>query len=148
MSFRFNAPPNWPTPPAGWVPPPGWVPDPAWGPPPPGWQLWVQDDPTPAYPAVVPAIADWGSSAPASGLDIPRFGARGKARELAVEVTQLREEVDHLRAEMNRLGVFRPSSSSNTARDWNARLLSRQLGARQRRPSWSSGSVAFVNRSW
>lgn len=45
--MRFNPPPNWPPAPPGWVPPAGWEPDPAWGPPPYGWQLWVEDRPTP-----------------------------------------------------------------------------------------------------
>ncbi len=39
-SMRFNAPPNWPRPPAGWTPPPGWTPDPAWGPAPTDWRYW------------------------------------------------------------------------------------------------------------
>jgi HNH endonuclease len=45
-SYRFNAPPGWPPPPAGWTPAPDWQPDPAWPPPPPGWQLWVPASPT------------------------------------------------------------------------------------------------------
>jgi hypothetical protein len=112
MSYRFNAPPNWPKPPAGWVPPSGWVPDPAWGPPPPDWQLWSQDGPaqpqTPARPVVIPPTTAPPPSEPqpASSVDIPLFGARGKARELAAEVTQLHAEVDHLRTELNRLGAF------------------------------------------
>ena len=43
MGYRFNPPPNWPTPPPGWVPTPGWRPPPEWPAPPPGWQLWVDD---------------------------------------------------------------------------------------------------------
>lgn len=89
------------------TPPAGWKPDPAWGPAPPGWQLWVDEE-------------------------IPLFGARGKARELAAEngelqkkltawhaqatrlqgeldgrqgeLTQLRGEHDRLQSEMRRLG--------------------------------------------
>ncbi|MEU8243582.1 DUF4041 domain-containing protein [Actinoplanes missouriensis] len=53
-------------------------------------------------------------AAPASAIprqtvpeaDIPLFGARGKARELATEVSQLTGELESLRAQMNRLGVF------------------------------------------
>ncbi|MEU1761158.1 DUF4041 domain-containing protein [Micromonospora sp. NPDC005652] len=89
MTIRYNPPPNWPPPPPGWAPPPGWSPDPAWGPPPPGWQLWITDQ------------------------EIPLFGARGKARELAAENAQLREQraeqqrlMDRLQAEMRRLGVL------------------------------------------
>ncbi|MGQ1798873.1 hypothetical protein ACT4S5_17300 [Kocuria oceani] len=49
--MKFNAPPNWPQPPAGWTPPPNWFPDPAWGPAPDGWQFWVEE----AQPASSPA---------------------------------------------------------------------------------------------
>lgn len=42
--MKFNAPPNWPRPPAGWSPPPDWEPDPSWPQPPPGWPLWVAED--------------------------------------------------------------------------------------------------------
>jgi len=45
MSFRFNPPPNWPTPP-GFVPEIGWRPDPKWPRPPDGWQFWVRDPPS------------------------------------------------------------------------------------------------------
>ncbi|MGC4755584.1 DUF4041 domain-containing protein [Micromonospora trifolii] len=38
--------------------------------------------------------------------EIPLFGARAKARELAAEVTLLRAELERLRSEMNRLGVL------------------------------------------
>ncbi len=31
MAQRFQAPPNWPSAPAGWVSPAGWQPDLAWG---------------------------------------------------------------------------------------------------------------------
>ncbi len=43
---------------------------------------------------------------PSPNIDIPLFGARGKARELAEEVTSLRTELDGLRADMGRLGVL------------------------------------------
>ncbi|MFF5295271.1 DUF4041 domain-containing protein [Paractinoplanes globisporus] len=43
---------------------------------------------------------------PPPDSEIPLFGARGKARELSAEVTQLRHELDSLRAQMSRLGVF------------------------------------------
>lgn len=41
----FNPPPNWPVP-RDWTPPPSWEPDPSWPPAPPGWQFWVDHDPT------------------------------------------------------------------------------------------------------
>jgi hypothetical protein len=44
MTFRYNPPPNWPAPPSpGWVPPQGWTPDSSWGPPPQGWDFWIDD---------------------------------------------------------------------------------------------------------
>lgn len=45
MAMRFNPPPGWPAPPEGFTPDPGWRPDPSWPPAPPGWQLWVSDEP-------------------------------------------------------------------------------------------------------
>jgi hypothetical protein len=48
VEYRFNPPPNWPTPPEGWYPPEGWMPDPAWGQAPADWQYWVPvTDPSP-----------------------------------------------------------------------------------------------------
>lgn len=44
MGYRFNVPPNWPSPPAGWVPPSDWRPDPSWGPAPDDWVFWVGDN--------------------------------------------------------------------------------------------------------
>ena len=59
------------------------------------------------HPPVVPAPVTVTSPAPPpQDRDIPLFGARGKARELAAEVTHLRGELDRLRAEMDRLGVL------------------------------------------
>ena len=84
MEYRFNPPPNWPTPPAGWRPPAGWMPDPGWGPAPDDWQYWIQES---ADPVKRP------------GVDVPRFGARSRAKELGTEV-------ERLRSEMERLGVL------------------------------------------
>lgn len=39
--YRFNPPPNWPTPPAGWQPDRTWRKPPEWPEPPAGWQLWT-----------------------------------------------------------------------------------------------------------
>src|SRR5215831_2024091 len=44
MPLRFNPWPQWPLP-AGFQPEPGWKPDSSWPPVPPGWPLWVNDDP-------------------------------------------------------------------------------------------------------
>ena len=49
--MKFNAPPEWPQPPADWTPPPGWSPDPSWPPAPEGWQFWVEDTTTGQEPA-------------------------------------------------------------------------------------------------
>ncbi|MGY4644576.1 hypothetical protein [Cellulomonas sp. URHB0016] len=42
--MKLNPPPNWPTPADGWPTDPSWTPDPTLPEPPPGWQLWVDDD--------------------------------------------------------------------------------------------------------
>lgn len=84
MEHRFNPPPNWPPTPKGWRPPDGWLPDPAWGPAPADWRWWVPVTAEPVEP-VKPAT-----------VDIPRFGARSKARELGAEVERLRTEMDRL----------------------------------------------------
>jgi len=42
--MKLNPPPNWPTPAEGWPTDPSWTPDPSLPEPPPGWQLWVDDD--------------------------------------------------------------------------------------------------------
>ncbi|MGH3501079.1 MAG: hypothetical protein ACRDQA_09340 [Nocardioidaceae bacterium] len=39
--YRFNPPPNWPTPPQGWEPDRDWRKPPEWPEPPDGWQVWV-----------------------------------------------------------------------------------------------------------
>ncbi|WP_307937215.1 hypothetical protein, partial [Salinispora arenicola] len=59
--------------------------------------------------------------------DIPLFGARGKARELAVENAQLRSELDQvrveltgLRAEMSQLGeLFRDRAGAAQSPTWS-----------------------------
>jgi hypothetical protein len=92
--MRFNPPPGWPRPPEGFTPDPGWRPDPSWPPVPPGWQLWVPDEPeggaagsglTPGYIGYAPALgpagagqwAGWAPPAPQSagtnGLAIAGF---------------------------------------------------------------------------
>jgi len=77
VALRFNPPPGWPPPPDGFSPDPGWRPDPSWPPAPPGWQLWVPDEPgpdasstglTPGYigygQAPAPAGSQWAGWAP------------------------------------------------------------------------------------
>ena len=112
MGHRFSTPPNWPAPPTGWTPPSGWVPDPSWGPAPSDWQFWIDDDAaTAAVPAPMTAAASNRPANPSlpvdqpsrherraaeTPADIPIFGARSKARELATEVEQLRAEMDRL----------------------------------------------------
>jgi hypothetical protein len=43
VGYRFNPPPNWPLPP-DWSPPLTWRPDPHWPDPPPGWQVWIDEE--------------------------------------------------------------------------------------------------------
>jgi hypothetical protein len=43
VGYRFNPPPHWPLPP-DWSPPLTWRPDPHWPDPPPGWQVWIDED--------------------------------------------------------------------------------------------------------
>lgn len=78
MSYRFNPPPGWPTPPSDWSPPEGWQPDPSWPTPPQGWQFWVEDTPaaptTPTAPSSPVAGAAAGAAAgqawgPTGGVD-------------------------------------------------------------------------------
>ena len=74
-AYRFNPPPNWPTPPPGWTPPQGWAPPPSWPPPPYGWQFWVEALPTidtrqyadPAGPAG-PALGQPGAASSPRGM--------------------------------------------------------------------------------
>ena len=88
MAMRFNPPPGWPRPPEGFTPDPGWRPDPSWPPVPPGWQLWVPDEPerdaagsgvTPGYIGYAPAPAgssQWAGWAPPAP---PSCGTNGLA---------------------------------------------------------------------
>lgn len=101
---RFNPAPDWPTPPAGWTPPPGWQPDPSWPPAPPGWNLWLNADGSPASaPAGAPTVA--APAAPTSMAPTPAVpyassdagaspyaGAPGTASEADVQaaIKQLR----------------------------------------------------------
>ena len=57
MGMRFNAPPGWPSAPAGFVPAPGWQPDPAWPPAPTGWNFWIPDTAESAHADAVPIAA-------------------------------------------------------------------------------------------
>jgi len=56
------------------------------------------------------------------------FGARGKARELAAEVTLLRTELEQLRGEMNRLGVL-PAIELERHRERLRREITEQTAA-------------------
>ncbi len=74
-------------------------------------------------PASVPAPR-------ADESEIPLFGARGKARELAAEVTQLRAELERLRGEMDRLGVL-PAVELEQYRERLKREIAEQAAAAQ-----------------
>ncbi|PSK89610.1 T5orf172 domain-containing protein [Murinocardiopsis flavida] len=131
--YRYNPPPNWPAPPPGWTPPADWRPDPAWGPAPNGWPFWVETAsgrPTAAIrhphlpavqqpPAGTPpmAVAPAGAPPPAAPRtrgaharhadnEIGIFGARSRAKELAIEVAHLTEENTRLRADLERFGAL------------------------------------------
>ena len=68
---RFNAPPDWPTPPLGWTPPDGWRPSATWPAPPEGWELWLPDEDESAQ-APEPADPSAPTSAPQSaGVSVP-----------------------------------------------------------------------------
>jgi hypothetical protein len=97
MAPRFQAPPNWPVSPRGWVPPAGWEPDPAWGPAPAGWQFWV-DDAVAAQPQVALVSAPAADHESVDDEKVSIFRARGRVRELSVEVAALREQLARLGA--------------------------------------------------
>ncbi len=60
---QFNAPPGWPTPPAGWMPMPGWQPDRTWPPAPPGWAFNVKPyEPPPRSRSRLALLAARGAS--------------------------------------------------------------------------------------
>src|SRR5215469_14023985 len=68
VAMRFNPPPGWPPPPDGFAPDPGWRPDPSWPPAPPGWQLWVTDEPErDAASGMTPGYIGYGQPAGPAG---------------------------------------------------------------------------------
>ncbi|MCH9759513.1 MAG: nuclear transport factor 2 family protein [Actinomycetia bacterium] len=87
--MRFNPPPNWPPPQDGWVPSPGWTPDPTWPPPPAGWQLWIDDDTTPAGAAGGVAAPPPGPPGPAGSRKLVIGLAALAAAIVAVGVATL-----------------------------------------------------------
>jgi hypothetical protein len=96
MGYRFNPPPNWPTPPPGWVPVPGWRPSPEWPAPPPGWQLWIDDtasapvtmsQPPGGYYPEQPQGLPGGVSYPSSGY--PAMSQPGAAPASGSKVPQM-----------------------------------------------------------
>ena len=112
--YRYQSPPNWPAPPEDWAPPEGWRPPSGWPPAPEGWQFWALAE----APEVEPrrdrtalrtqAVESPKRSEPpeSKGADIPMFGARKRARELAASAEALRAENEHLRAELARTGAL------------------------------------------
>jgi hypothetical protein len=75
-TYRFNPPPNWPTPPPGWTPPQGWAPPPSWPPPPHGWQWWVE-----ALPAFHPREDTWAAGPTLSQPGDVVNGSQGMLRQ-------------------------------------------------------------------
>jgi hypothetical protein len=57
VGYRFNPPPNWPLPP-DWSPPLTWRPDPHWPDPPPGWQVWIDEEEHDPAAAEMPVLDD------------------------------------------------------------------------------------------
>ena len=113
-AYRYQSPPNWPAPPEGWVPPEGWRPPPDWPPAPEDWQFWVlAQAPEAESRRDRAALRTQGAGPPSpsvptesNGADIPMFGARKRARELAASAEALRAENEHLRAELARTGAL------------------------------------------
>jgi hypothetical protein len=115
--YRFNPPPNWPTPPFGWTPPPGWQPDPSWPPLPPAWQLWIEIPDQP--PAVVygPPPQTWvqqpqptasqgtNSGAGASGIFGRRKQAEADAEKARSASALLNEQLAELQRQHAELGA-------------------------------------------
>lgn len=161
--YRFNPPPNWPPTPPGWFPPAGWHPDPAWGPAPAGWPFWVPEGPpvTPGQtPHPAPAAADHRPPEPAPGpvresvpgpippaapqnrtaavsghvdTDIGVFGARAKAKDLAVRVNGLAGENAQLREHLQRLGALEAADLEERVRSLRDEVAALQADhARQR----------------
>lgn len=143
QEYRYQSPPNWPAPPDGWTPPDGWRPPADWPAPPEGWRFWVPlavDVSSAAEPAgrggTLPAPTDAPTQ---SGRDVPLFGARKRARELATSIDALSEENGRLRAELERtgaLGIVRVQEELAAARqafaDEQARLEQERAAARDR----------------
>ena len=75
-AYRFNPPPNWPTPPPGWTPPQGWAPPASWPPPPHGWQFWVE-----ALPTIDAQQDTWAAGLASPALDKAEVAA-SKSREM------------------------------------------------------------------
>jgi hypothetical protein len=79
------------------VPPAAWTPQAEWGPPPTGWQFWVEDGvDAGTHAAGAPAPTSTATSAPDAKVGL--FGARQRAQDLTAEVAQLRAELDRLGA--------------------------------------------------
>ena len=102
MTVKYNAPPDWPQPPAGWVPPQDWRPNPSWPPPPPGWQLWVDDSMETAETAVVvrsKAAADEVTPERNEAVSVPvPVDTDGQVPILLARIAQLEKELATCRA--------------------------------------------------
>lgn len=120
--YRFNSPPQWPAPPPGWEPPSGWTPPPDWPSAPADWQFWIPEDAR-SVPAPPQPVATESNAA-----SVPLFGARRRARELG-------GEVEHLRAEVQRLGAMESvqiQQEISALREQRAREAAEAEAARQR----------------
>lgn len=142
MSYRFNPPPNWPSPPAGFVPEPGWEPDPSWPPAPPGWQVWVEDVPAGSHAGAVPeaplpspvAVRARHAARTAqdeAGLDIP---GRREGRGLFGGKKRLENEVErltHLVGQLGGMDALTIATETDRLRDELGQVQSALGSARQ-----------------
>jgi len=65
VDWKYNSPPNWPTPPSpDWRPAEGWLPDASWPPAPVGWQFWIENASAAPEQLVAPLAQSVPSAAP------------------------------------------------------------------------------------
>jgi hypothetical protein len=127
----FNPPPGWPQPPASWRPPAGWTPDPAWPEAPPGWQLWMPSEGSPADPHVereptpAPSPGSAESNAPSISARVAFLEAenellRRQLSEATVDPTSYVELDDAL--VLQEVGIYRYHHPLENAASFRERL--------------------------
>lgn len=142
QSYRFNAPPGWPVPPADWTPPDGWQPDPSWPAAPSGWQWWlpaatdspsvegqrrsvpvvhgrasVVPHPAVGQPTTVPPVAAHAAQAPAPAVPHGPAAGSGGSRGLFGGRRRWEEENEDLRRQLTAvLGLDPQAVAAEAAR--------------------------------